>query len=392
MPQATTTTPYQNQTLSLKATLSHPLTMIVMVGVFLATQFGFTLWAAGFTFDSWVAGYEIWDSNWYTGIATEGYNHPRTFAFFPLWPLLLRVLGDLTSSPLSLVGLTISLGCYFAAVYLLYPKNGESSAHELPLVNARHALGLLPLVFAPGAWVYASNHTEALFLLLTVLAFQQAFKGQLVTASIAVGLAALTRNQGVFAAMAIGCFFALNPPPHTRHRLLPFVQSGLISGAIFALWPLYQYITTGDAFASVNAQSYWKPISSFGQYMENMLWVSLHSLPRVLWFWTILGTGIALMVRKKDRAKTLPIGLYLVLSVIIWPMQGYKAPNGLRYGAVIFPYWLLLGHIITTLLFTVKQGWQGIWRRTLGFTLAGYLVTAMILASSHYFIKGSWPY
>lgn len=381
---------------TLKAAVGQPLTVAVMVSLFLATQLSITLYAAGFTFERWLEGFAIWDSNWYTLIATEGYVTARSFAFFPLWPLLLRGSAAITPLAMPLAGLLLSLSFYLASLYLLAPGrdkvSGErsSGAEPLPLVQANHALGLLPLIFAPGAWVYASNHTEAMFLFLTVLAFQQAYKGQLVAASVAVGLAALTRNQGVFAAIAIGSYFWLNPGK--GHGPIQFAKSGLISAAVFSVWPLYQFLATGNPLASIAAQSYWEPISSIHQYLDNMLWVSANSLPRVLWFWAILATGIALMLRKKDRNKTLPIGLYLVLSVIIWPSQGYKAPNGLRYGAVIFPFWLLFGQLITSLLFTTLAGWRGALRRMLSFSLAGYLITAMILATSHYLVKGTWPY
>lgn len=392
MPPSPTSAPALGLPHNVKTKLNQPITLSVMVGVFLATQLGITFWAAGFIFEQWVAGFAIWDSNWYTLIATEGYVDARSFAFLPLWPALLRAMADLTSLALPLAGLTLSLGFYLASLYLLAAKNDGLNSGGLPLLRAGHVLHLLPIVFAPGAWVYASNHTEALFLFLSVLAFQKAYKGQLVVASVTVGIAALTRNQGVFAAIAIGSYFLLNPVAGKGHRLRQFATSGLISAGLFALWPLYQYLTTGTPFASLSAQSYWEPISSFKEYLDNMLWVSVNSLPRVLWFWGILGTGIALMVRKKERGKTLPIGLYLVLSVIIWPTQGYKAPNGLRYGAVIFPFWLLCGQAMTALLFNSLAGWRGAARRVLGFTLAGYLITGMILATSHYLFQGSWPY
>ena len=63
--------------------------------------------------------------------------------------------------------------------------------------------GLLVLMFSPGAWVFLSNHTEALFLFLSYFALRFAYKDQLIMASILAGLSALTRNQGVLLVPAV---------------------------------------------------------------------------------------------------------------------------------------------------------------------------------------------
>lgn len=394
----------QHQTLpagssQLRQQLDHPQTVLILLAVSLAIQIIFPLWAAEFSLAPWLERLAGWDSSWYIRIATEGYSSDRMFAFFPLWPLTIGTLSKLLGvSAVQVVGMGVSLVFFCAALYLLsppYSPNDKATAQgALPLVRAHHSLQLLPVLFAPGAWVYATNHTEALFLFLTVFAFQRAYRGDLVVASLVVGCAALTRNQGVLAAIAIGCYFALNPPKRKgKHApLWGFVQSGLISGAVFALWPLYQFVATGNPMASIEAQQYWQHATSIKQFFDNMLWISPLSAPRVLWFWAILFTGIFLMVRKTDRHLTLPIGLYLVLSVLIWPMQGYKAPNGLRFGAVIFPFWLLVGHVLTSYLFTIGDSVRAIGRRILGFSLASYLITGMVVATCHYFFTGIWPY
>lgn len=369
------------------------LTIGIMVAVFIATQLFITITAAEFSWEAWTESMALWDSAWYIRIANLGYYSERSMAFYPLWPLIIGGIGKITAfSSVQVIGFLLSVGFYLAAIWLLSPKGPPHYDGEWPLIRARHSLQLLPVIFAPGAWVYASNHTEALFLFLTVLAFQQAYKGELVVASIVVGIAALTRNQGVIAAAAIGVYFLLNTTKLKRPGWQQFALSGLISGAIFALWPLYQYTHMGDPFGNIAAQRYWGPSATLPQYIENMLWVSDTSVPRMLWFWLMLGTSITLMLRRKDRAKTLPIGLYLLLSVVIWPMQGFKVPNGFRYGAVLFPFWLLVGHYLTGLLFSASAGWRGACKRVLGFSLAGYMMAAMVIVTCHYFFKGTWAY
>lgn len=378
---------------ALKQQVNQPLTILILTGVFLAIQFLLSLGAAAFSYELWLKGMAIWDSNWYETIARNGYATEQSFAFFPLWPLILATFAAVANaSSIHLVGLSLSVAFFIASIWLLSPRNDGHTFTELPLLRANHSLALLPLIFAHGAWVYVSNHTEAFFLFLTVLAFQQAYNGRLIASSVIIGLAALTRNQGVMAAAAIGCYFLMNPANMKLAPLARFALSGAISGAIFSLWPIYQFLETGQFLVSTEAQKYWQPASTVKQYIDNMLWISLPSLPRVLWFWAILGTGIFLVARKKDRAKTAPIGIYLILSVIVWPLQGQKAINGFRYGAVLFPFWLLMGDYLAGLLFTAQSGWRGAARRIFGFSLAGYLISGMIMVTCHYFFDNMWAY
>ncbi|MDQ4041585.1 MAG: hypothetical protein M3141_07515, partial [Actinomycetota bacterium] len=99
-----------------------------------------------------------WDSNWYVDLASHGYRHEAVEpAFFPLYPLLMRALGELTGSVV-VAGLAISLVAFAVALVLL----GRLAELEIGPGAARR---VAPLVaFFPAALFFSAVYTEALFL------------------------------------------------------------------------------------------------------------------------------------------------------------------------------------------------------------------------------------
>ena len=77
----------------------------------------------------WLDLWGVWDSFWYMDIAQNGYstagsiadNPAQTnFAFFPLYPMLMHLLGKISGGEYYLAGLFISNGCLLLSCYLLY--------------------------------------------------------------------------------------------------------------------------------------------------------------------------------------------------------------------------------------------------------------------------------
>jgi hypothetical protein len=117
-----------------------------------------------------------WDSVWYLRIAEAGYDGGEArAAFFPLYPLLVRGIGELGggSPGAALVGAyLVSLAAFLAALVLLH----RLVALELGRPLARPAL-LLLAVF-PAALYFGAPYAESLFLLCSVGAFYAALTGR----------------------------------------------------------------------------------------------------------------------------------------------------------------------------------------------------------------------
>ena len=132
-----------------------------------------------------------WDGVWFVRIAADGYRaHWDSQAFFPLYPLLVRALaagvGDYV-----VAGLIVSLAAYAGAMVVLF----RLARAEL---GPRVALWSVVLVSVfPTALFFQAVYSEALFLLLTLLAFWWARGGRWALAGAAGLLAVLTRSTGL---------------------------------------------------------------------------------------------------------------------------------------------------------------------------------------------------
>jgi hypothetical protein len=186
-----------------------------------------------------------WDGGWYSQIALSGYpagNNPlsENWAFFPLYPLLMRVFG----APLSVVmstdqavllsGFVISNVLFFVSLFLFYKLTA--------LVFGKSNLALISTIFFafwPGALFYSSVYSESLFMTFTLGAFYLLEKEKSAKSAVLGFFASLTRSSGFLV-------------------LIPFVYKGLqtrkyrtaISQAIvvalpYLLFNVYGYFLTG---------------------------------------------------------------------------------------------------------------------------------------------------
>ncbi len=186
-----------------------------------------------------------WDGGWYSQIALSGYpagNNPLSgnWAFFPLYPFLMRVFGAPltgimpTDQAVLLSGFVISNVLFFVSLFLFY--------NVTALVFGKRNLALISTVFFafwPGALFYSSVYSESLFMTFTLGAFYFLEKEKSAKSAVLGFFASLTRSSGFLI-------------------LIPFVYKGLqtrkyrtaISQAIvvalpYLLFNVYGYFLTG---------------------------------------------------------------------------------------------------------------------------------------------------
>jgi hypothetical protein len=132
-----------------------------------------------------------WDAVWFLRIAEDGYDpDPDRAAFFPLYPLLVRVLGAVVGEP-AVAGIALSLACLFGALVLLH------RLVELDFDRRTARLCVLLVALFPGAVWFSSVYSESLFLLLSVAAVYLARTDRWLPAALAGALAASTRSAGI---------------------------------------------------------------------------------------------------------------------------------------------------------------------------------------------------
>jgi hypothetical protein len=204
-----------------------------------------------------------WDGAWYSEIATQGYGtrDPESTAFFPLYPLFVRLGSSVTGGP-AVWGVIISLLCTAFALYFVY-----RIAENLYGVRAARA-STLSLAFFPTAFFLNAVYTEALFLALTAgTVWAARVRGNLWLAGVFGALAAATRNLGIL--LLIPLFFEWARRRRTLGLRglagLVLVPAGLVAYAIF----LRQRF--GDPLVFARQQSaYWEreltgPLTTLGK-------------------------------------------------------------------------------------------------------------------------------
>jgi Mannosyltransferase (PIG-V) len=186
-----------------------------------------------------------WDSDWYLGIAENGYTE-QSAAFFPLYPALVYALGWVIGSNL-VAGVIISLAgaavAAWAMVEIARPLIGERAARD----------SMLLLALYPTAFVFTSAYSEGLFLAFATTSVLAAQRGRPWLAGLLAGFAVGTRSMGLALIPALVVLLW----PKTRlqiPRLAPVILLPLMGLAAVALT---FDLALDDSLAFAHAQKYW---------------------------------------------------------------------------------------------------------------------------------------
>jgi hypothetical protein len=314
------------------------------------------------------------DAAWYLAIAHHGYEVGGRAAFFPVFPGLVRVGGELLGSPL-IAGILISSGCGLGGLYLLH----RLVTLDFGLERARTVVWLA--AWFPGAMVISAVYSESVFLLVSVGAIYLARLGRWPLAGMLGAAAAATRSGGVIVIVPLLIIYlygsrADRPPPEPgaglwpRHRIRADILWLLVGVPVgLAAYVLYLGLSTGDPTSVFSAQAAWhRSFVPLGGLALG-LWSALrglvellvpgvarpaasiaHGLPpqvvdvRDIAMFAFLAGGIWLcheVSRRLDPAYTAytVCGMALPLSV---PAGGFPLMSLPRFEFVIFPLWIAL--------------------------------------------------
>ena len=142
-----------------------------------------------------VTGWETGDALWFLRIGSQGYaQDDGSGAFFPFYPLLIRVVGTLTGGHWLLAAYLVSNIALIVALVLLY----RLTAREFSDSMARKAV-LYLCAFPTGFFLFAP-YSESLFLALAIGSLYAARTSRWGLAALLGLFAALTRSPGVLIA------------------------------------------------------------------------------------------------------------------------------------------------------------------------------------------------
>lgn len=193
-----------------------------------------------------------WDAVWYLSIAHDGYGFTAgtgagpEAAFFPLYPLLVRIVAVVPDHAALLVaGFAVSLACFGAALVLL------ERLVRLELGERAARLTVLLLALWPASFYFGAPYAESLFLLLSVGAFYAARQGRAAWAAALCAAASAARPAGALLALPVALLLLRHGRSRRDLAWLALAPAGL------AAYALYLGVAFGEPLAFMKAQAAW---------------------------------------------------------------------------------------------------------------------------------------
>ena len=286
------------------------------------------------------------DSLWILNIARNGYEKipfenstQHTWAYFPLYPLLLGFTSKLTGN-LPLTGIVLSSLFFLFALIVLH-RTVRSFGFEDQVADRT----VFYIAAFPVSYFFSLAQTEALFLLLTVSCFCTARRGKWWLAGVCGGLASATRFAGVFLVIPMMLLYWQNQRVNGRLKVRWDICSLLLVPVGLFGFMIYLRSITGNAFAFSDVQvawghdlgGFWRPLFT---YLSSPALVSVRWDFRLLNFAaaiTALITGVILL-----RWKALAFSLYTFVSILVPLCYQATLQSIARYVLVIFPVFIVL--------------------------------------------------
>lgn len=224
-----------------------------------------------------------WDAAWYLVIAHYGYRPQfgamtasRT-AFFPLYPLGLRLLSGFGLAPV-IAGVLLSVGALAAGLYGLH-RLMDSEAVRLGLGEGGESARLVVLLvaFAPMAFYFSAVYSESLYFALSVGVFLCARRGQWARAAGLAALASATRSTGIVMMVPLVLIYLYGPrsdrgPDRARGRRSPR-GAGSLAGS-------WAWAGARSALATARSAMVWLADAVMPRYRVrgDSLWLALAPL------------------------------------------------------------------------------------------------------------------
>lgn len=286
------------------------------------------------------------DVNWSIGIAERGYHQEpfnaevaHNWAFFPLFPMLLRLASCLTGE-FVLTGMALSHSFFFVALFLLHRV---CLRFGLTADDADRCLSYV--AFFPTSYFFSLPLSESLFLMLSVGSFYFAKSERWWLAGLCGAFATATRTSGVLLLPALAIlYWQKYRPLRQRAPWRKEILALLIIPAGLVCFMIYLKLITGSAFAFKGAMAAWGRqggifLWPLFDYLRHPAEIAAHWDFRLLNFLAAiiaLVCGAALLKRRQFE-----LACYTLLSVLV-ALSSTLLQSQARYMMVVFPVYLVL--------------------------------------------------
>lgn len=287
---------------------------------------------------SFLSNFNHWDSGWYLSIARDGYSSStdytvyQNYVFFPLYPLLIKIVHQISGISLEVSGVLLSNFFFLLALYYFHELMLE---YNFGIVKSR--LGTLLLAFSPANIYFVSIYTESLFLVLSIMAILFAYRDQWIKASLSGFLLAASRPNGVLIILPI--LLILKQTFHLKKKWqISHISLILIPFGLF-IYMFYLHKHVGNYLAFKEAEiawgrtgwhlhTFWRQFKNFINHNNN------------IYFLILLIPPCYLLYKNKFYAE-----LLLITVMIIPAIFSALSESLARYICTLFPFytgWLFL--------------------------------------------------
>lgn len=347
-----------------------------ILGVWLVTRMTMVIVALGVTVATGgrladVVGH--WDIRLWLDIGRDGYADERNMAFFPGWPLVLKLLGAIGGGEAGaiLLGSLVAMACSLVAAAALYRLAGR--------------WGTIAWLLAPTAVFTAVPYTEAPFCAAAFWAWERATRRQWGQAAVLAAVACTLRVSGLFLIGALA-ILAVTQGRHGAGARLAWL---LLPTAVLAGYVTYLYGLTGSWTAWFAAQEAgwnrgfhwpWESLRNHWNVLwrptpDHPEWVWVFRAEMIAWLVGLVATLVALARRRLAEAGW--VGVQVVaFSLSYWLMSVTRAV------LLWFPLWRQLDDLAEA-----KRGSRG-WR--VAAWVAGLLGFAAQITWAWLFFTGRW--
>jgi Gpi18-like mannosyltransferase len=279
-----------------------------------------------------------WDSKWYLSIITQGYStirnldpsyaHYQNYAFFPLYPLLVKGLSFITHGNPIIIGQILSNLLFLFSLSLFY----QLLIYYFDAETAGY--GTLLLAISPANIYFVSIYTESLFLLLSLTCWLAALHKKWFLMGIAGMLLSATRPTGILIILPMLAFIITDYKVHRQYQntylFILLIPLGLLAFMAY----LWQHV--GDPLAFKHAESAW---DRTGWHFHNLYYQfrdQVHSLTYNFWM-GVLALFLMIVLYKKAFKKEALFFLLLLLPAF---SSGVFDSIGRYSAGAVFPFYL----------------------------------------------------
>ncbi|OMF88818.1 hypothetical protein BK146_24210 [Paenibacillus sp. FSL R7-0333] len=335
---------------------------------------------------------EMWhirgiDAMSYLGIAERWYvteGDPRFhIVFLPFFPVMIKLAQFFTGNYMA-AGFAVANLCTLAAALFAY----ELARLDM---GRRNALRVVKYIFIfPSAFFFFLPMTEALFLLLSLMALYFVRKKRWLLGCLCAALAGFTRSPGILLAVPIAVEFARELAAGYRsmdrkaftNKLILAVLS-LVSVSFGLLAYLYiNYNVTGNAFQfSIYQREHWSQRFYFFfdtaryqmEYAVNTFKDADYRSFLGLWLPNLCAIFLVLFMMLRSTKKLNPAYMAYVIAYFVYVVAPTWLLSAPRYFAVAFPL------AFAAVLLTEDKKWKDILLTTL-FIAGGLLYLAVFVS------------